>query len=254
MSKEIALSLSDLIFSGGREPRPRPPQGHLFAVVALGYALARDGSPSQALELRVRAAVSEWERANGDGRRSDTKLVFSGGHPGGGLRERSEAAAMRDLALELLLPDEAERRTGPSSSWLLEEGSTSTWENAVESLRLLTLLLSEREEEEEEKEEEEGKEIVSVSIITSPFHQRRAMATFRCAASKAKAEREKKIEREEKEETHPRLSFAFSAAPSPRPPPSGPTERVERAFEAVREVAAIGWYGVRGRLCGGGGG
>ena len=257
------LSASALI--GGEEP-PRPLA--IDAVVVLGYALSRDGSPSAALEHRVRGAVREWERAEeqsreeeGRRRRKRVKLVFSGGHPGGGVRSRSEAAVMRSLASELLLlPSEGKRITAPAEDWLLEEASTSTWENAVESLEILSHSSSlssssseGEEKEEKEEEEEEEKEALSVSIATSPFHQRRALATFRCAAARRR-ERGEKEERGEGRRGSPRAApaFSFSVAVSPRPPPAGPLERCERALEAAREVAAICWYWARGRLCGGG--
>ena len=135
------LSSSDLGSSSSGEgsnallrPQPRP----IDAVVVLGYALARDGSPSQALEHRVRGAVREWERAcRKEGKKEEgIKLVFSGGHPGGGVRSRSEAAVMWGLASELLLPPISEELK--TAKWILEEKSTSTWENAVESLELLS--------------------------------------------------------------------------------------------------------------------
>ena len=268
---------------GGGDPRPRT--SAVDAVVVLGYALARDGTPSAALEHRVRAAVREWERASREGEGRGAKLLFSGGHPGGGVRSRSEAAVMAAVASELplLLPVSQGQK---EADWLLEEASTSTWENAVESLELLSRSLkipsssgaegeeeegNEREEEEEEPREKRRRPVVlSVSIATSPFHQRRALATFRCAAARR---RERMSEKEEEEEEGKRargeksgpssraaaaaaapaaLAFSFSVADSPRPPPRGPLERVERAYEAAREVAAIGWYRARGRLCGGG--
>ena len=198
-------------FGGEPQPRRRPP---LDAVVVLGYALARDGSPSAALEHRVRSAVREWDRASREeeederksGRRRGVKLVFSGGHPGGGVRTRSEAAVMRSLASELLLqPSEEERRIGgkggerntfSEEDWLLEEASTSTWENAVESLELLSRSFSSSPSSSSDEREGEGRgegeqpkdrrpaALLSVSIATSPFHQRRALATDQCAAAR----------------------------------------------------------------------
>lgn len=247
---------------------PQPPR-LVDAVVVLGYALERDGTLSPALEHRVRSAVREWERAvKGDrarGKRRRTKLIFSGGHPGGGVRRRSEAAVMGDLALRLLSyeqigEDEKEERDRDlSSDWLLEEGSTSTWENAVESTGILSSLLLENEEggeEEEKKGRQEargkGKGLIafSVSVATSPFHQRRALATFRCAAS-GRQRRKKKGGGGggAAAKKGSRALFSFFAAASPRPPPASALERFERAFEAAREVAALGWYWARGRLC-----
>lgn len=248
------------------------------AVVVLGYALNRDGTPTVALAHRVRAAVREWERAcksDDDGNDIDVPfLVFSGGHPGGGVGargNRSEAEAMRSLALSEIRgrgqkggrgKEEEEMITYPPPfSWVLEEASTSTWENAAESLHLLQQLLLEKQERQgrrgREKEKGEAKRPpLSISIATSPFHQRRALATFRCAASALEREEKKKIKttRDKKGddddgENDAAARFTFSAAPSPRPPPSSPAQRAERAFEAAREVAAIAWYAARGRLC-----
>ena len=272
----LALGEGDAAAAGGG-PRPRP----VDAVVVLGYVLARDGTPSAALEHRVRSAVREWERASrgseegeeregGGGNRA--KLVFSGGHPGSGLRgPRSEAAAMAGLASELLmLPSRPPPLLGGrKADWILEEASTSTWENAVESLELLSraFVLSsssseggggggeevERKERGEEGLREKRRRVLSVSIATSPFHQRRALATFRCAAARRR-EREEEGGAAGKRGLRAAapLAFSCSVAASPRPPPRGPPERFERAFEAAREVAAICWYRARGRLCGGG--
>ena len=284
-----ALSCSSSASSSqpGGEPRPRP----LEAVVVLGYALARDGSPSAALEHRVRSAVREWGRASREreeveGEGGHVKLVFSGGHPGSGVRTRSEAAVMRSLASGLLLSSEgrlravgggggggADEREGaapPAGDWLLEEASTSTWENAVESLELLSRSppspssscsssssssspspssSSEKDGEGRGGPRERRRPVLSVSIATSPFHQRRALATFRCAAAR-RGEREEEERDKDARKRAPAFSFSVAPLASPRPPPAGPLERFERAFEAAREVAAIGWYWARGRLCG----
>ena len=142
----LALGEGDAAAAGGVGPRPRP----VDAVVVLGYVLARDGTPSAALEHRVRSAVREWERASRESEEGEereggggtrAKLVFSGGHPGSGQRgPRSEAAAMAGLASELLmLPSRPPPLLGGrKADWILEEASTSTWENAVESLELLS--------------------------------------------------------------------------------------------------------------------
>lgn len=236
---------------------PRPPRPRVDSVVVLGYALNRDGSPSPALEHRVRSAVREWERASSEGedgargkgkggRRRRAKLVFSGGHPGGGVRRRSEAAVMRDLAQRLLSEEQGGGERDISSDWLLEESSTSTWENAVESLRILSDVLP---EEEGEGEGEGCTAAFSVSVATSPFHQRRALAVFQCAAAARRRRRTKTGGEGNDRGGEAEVLFSISAAASPRPPPANAPERFGRAFEAAREVAAIAWYWARGRLC-----
>ena len=272
----LALGKGDAAAAGGVGPRPRP----VDAVVVLGYVLARDGTPSAALEHRVRSAVREWERASRESEEGEereggggtrAKLVFSGGHPGSGQRgPRSEAAAMAGLASELLmLPSRPPPLLGGrKADWILEEASTSTWENAVESLELLSraFVLSssssegggggeevEGKEREEEGLREKRRRVLSVSIATSPFHQRRALATFRCAAARRRErEEEGGAARKRGLRAAAPVAFSFSVAASPRPPPRGPPERFERALEAAREVAAICWYWARGKLCGGG--
>lgn len=59
------------------------------------------------------------------------RLVFSGGHPGGGVRVRSEAAAMAAYAASQMPEPQKE------GMWILEEASTSTRENAIYSFKLL---------------------------------------------------------------------------------------------------------------------
>ena len=102
------------------------------AGVVLGYALQRDGTPTPTLAQRVVTAVRLYDSEAAE------HLVFSGGHPGeacclsalsrthawqsscwcltgGGLRNRSEAAVMEDLALQLTTTTKANRRSVMSS-------------------------------------------------------------------------------------------------------------------------------------------
>jgi uncharacterized SAM-binding protein YcdF (DUF218 family) len=107
---------------------------HADAIVVLGAALRPDGTPGEPLLRRIRHGI-ELFKAGGAPR-----LVLCGG--GGRGSGRSEAAAMRDIALAAGVPAEA---------MLLDERSTSTYENAVETAALLrthglrtVLLVSER--------------------------------------------------------------------------------------------------------------
>lgn len=86
-------------------------------------------------------------------------LVFSGGIPPGG-PQHSEAAAMREYA---------HRCHGLHGAWrvLLEDGSHTTRENALYSLRMLS---------------EEGLAVSSLAVVTNLFHARRACGVFRRAA------------------------------------------------------------------------
>merc|ERR1712130_769025 len=84
-------------------------------------------------------------------------LVFSGGHPGGGIRGQSEAAAMETYAKEITSRFQPER-------WIIEDQSTSTRENALFSLRIA--------------EDHQWKDVV---VATNPFHQLRSRWVFQCA-------------------------------------------------------------------------
>ena len=59
------------------------------------------------------------------------QLLFTGGHPGGGLRTRSEAAAMLEYAQQIT------QGGLPSSAVILEEASTSTRTNALLSIPIM---------------------------------------------------------------------------------------------------------------------
>lgn len=186
-----------------------PPAGRVSAVVTLGYALDRAGRPSPALVARVADGVAAWRAVASDG----AALVFSGGAPSAERRRRaprSEAAIMAETAAGV---------TPRDTAWILEEASTSTWENAVFSVRLLT---------ERGALPRAGGALV---VATSPFHGARSLATFRCALKRAG------------------VHATVALAPAHRAPPAAPGERAERAWEAAREVAALAWYRVRGRLC-----
>lgn len=157
-------------------------------------------------------------------------IIFSGGHPGGGVRVRSEAAAMAAYG-EQLLPrregeEEGKARPQPSS-WLLEEDSTSTRTNAVFSLRIAA-----------------ARGWRGVAVATNPFHQLRALLTFRCAAQQQAAV-----------SGTPPLEVVLARVP-PETAGRGYAGRAGRAlgalwmnYDIAREVAALAWYWLRGWLC-----
>ena len=125
--------------------------------VVLGYALEKDGTPTAALRDRVRLGVRLLEKG------AVRRLVFSGGHPGGGLRgNKSEAEIMEAFATKIIAAG------GDAGRFLLEEASTSTRENALFTEKLVS--------------KEEGAS--AVVVITSPFHQLRAGLVFSKVFSK----------------------------------------------------------------------
>lgn len=193
---------------GGR----RPPA----TAVVLGYCLSPDGAAGPGLAARARAGADLF--ASG----AAQALIFSGGHPGGGLRGgRSEAAVAAGVGAAHL------GLAAPPPAWRLEEASTSTWENALFSLRMLA--------------GGGGGGDQRVIVVTSPFHLGRAARTFaRAAAVVAVAAAA--------DETSPPPSFTLFAHAPPVDRPTTPAERATATYEAVREVAALVWYWVRGRL------
>ena len=151
----LATRMAEKWLAVGSPPASPGPEKDTVAVV-LGYALERDGTPSPELRDRVKQGVSLFVR--GDARR----VVFSGGHPGGGLRgNKSEAEVMAEYATGLLGSEEKER-------WLLEDESTSTRTNAIFTIQKLWALPP-------------PPRPLVVYIVTSPFHQRRSLLVFRQA-------------------------------------------------------------------------
>jgi hypothetical protein len=184
------------------------------AAVVLGYVLSADGSASPALAARAQAGADLYDSG------AVSTLIFSGGHPGGGLRGgRSEAAAAAAAAAaHLRLPSQP-------PAWRLEEASTSTWENALFSLRML-------------KEDDTLPPPSSVIVVTSPFHAGRAARTFAAAAARVFSG---------DDDAARRLPTILSHSP-PLARPASPADRAAAAYEAVREIAALVLYWVRGRL------
>ena len=108
-----AFPLAQMFFFGTTDYRRRAD-----AIVVFGARAYRDGRPSDALADRVRTACRLYHEGLSD------KLVFSGGPGDGGVHETQ---AMRRLALELGVPDQA---------ILLDEGGVNTRATVVNTRRL----------------------------------------------------------------------------------------------------------------------
>jgi uncharacterized SAM-binding protein YcdF (DUF218 family) len=133
-------------------------------IIVLGYALFKNGTPTEPLKGRVEAA----SRLLKEGKAK--RIILSGSHtcPKEGLRCDSEANAMLIHASKIL---GVNVEALDSRTWWKEEKSTSTRENAVYSLGLI---------------EERGLGTsLSILIVTSPFHQLRSLWTFEKAAREA---------------------------------------------------------------------
>ncbi|GFR47289.1 hypothetical protein Agub_g8976 [Astrephomene gubernaculifera] len=154
---------------------PLPEDAVADVAIVLGYALFRDGSPTQPLKGRVAAGVDLLLRGRA------RHLLFSGAHPGGVVARRSEANVMRELAEELFMTNNQTNRnrhrtdcTDPDDDdgnveWKKvqdrlyeEDASTSTYENALFSLDICR---------------QHG--WTTLLVVTSPFHQVRSELVFR---------------------------------------------------------------------------
>jgi uncharacterized SAM-binding protein YcdF (DUF218 family) len=204
-------------------------------VVVLGYALKRDGEPTEVLQHRVRSGLRLWKqlwRSRAAPRQVQSLdntgsvavvpqdflragfhhtpvLVFSGGHPGGReRRNKSEAEQMKDHALRLLThDDEAKMRDIANDKWVLETLSTSTRENALFSLGKIKAMACDDENAGRRRQAKTQR----VAIVTSKFHQFRSLLTFENAwrdivEGTGAAE-------EEKENNTCRLEFLVSRVP-----------------------------------------
>lgn len=185
------------------------PGDEIDVLTVLGYTLHRDGSLSPQLQARVATAKEIWEKGIVDW------VVFSGGHPGGGIRGTSEAMAMASWA-----HDSRSNPSGPPPGrWLLEDQSTSTRENAVLSLKML---------------QDQGVQLEILAIATNPFHQLRSYLTFQCAA-------------EQLNTTIQEVTLAYVK------PSMGPVGMIDQMWlqlvEPIRELAALLYYYYMGYLC-----
>lgn len=183
------------------------PHHGVAAIVVLGYSVDHTrGLPSEVVKSRVRHAFLLWSQLR---HRRRPVVVFSGGS-GNGIPAHlpTEADVMAAYFARLV----AESGSPRAKRVLLERNSTSTRLNAVYSLRLVPCTPG-----------------TAIVLVTSTFHQARALLTFR------EALREK------------RTSVAggcevWSHCTPPAVRESGPTE-----FDFWREVAAFALYKVRGR-------
>ncbi|KAK9816653.1 hypothetical protein WJX72_003312 [[Myrmecia] bisecta] len=197
--------------SAGHTRQALPPDVKVSTGVVLGYALQRDGTPTATLRQRVEVGTRLFEKGN------ISSLIFSGGHPGDGLRSISEAEAMQQYALSLM------RRTSVPDRWFLESESTSTHENAVFSLHIMA-----------------AHGLRSVAVVTSRFHQLRSQLTFECAA------------RQEDAATRPTAIYMAEAPPDQDRQGGFLGEALAELLRQVdfyRELAALMWYWFRGWLC-----
>ncbi|KAI8473414.1 MAG: DUF218 domain-containing protein [Monoraphidium minutum] len=170
-----------------------PPGGGGAADVAvvLGYALHANGSCTRPLQSRVEVAVDLYRRGR------VRHLIFSGAHPGGGLRNTSEADAMEAYAVALL------GAPPPPGRWLREAASTSTRTNALFSLELIrqqggggssgggggggaaSEAAAAAEAEGGGSSGGGGGAWHSIVLVTNPFHQARSYRVFRRAMADA---------------------------------------------------------------------
>ena len=125
-----------------------PPAGEYDAIVVAGCKVFADGTLTNSLARRTELAVSLWRE------RRAPRVVFTGGVGASGPSESSAAAR---YATHLGLPNDA---------ILIEEASTSTWENAVHAAAVL--------------ERDLGREArgLRVIVVTDRYHVIRARRVF----------------------------------------------------------------------------
>jgi uncharacterized SAM-binding protein YcdF (DUF218 family) len=115
------------------------------AIVVLGARVRSDGTPSAALERRVRLAIALYRAGWAP------LLVLSGG----GRQKVSEAEVMQRLALDAGVP---------AAALLMEPRSRTTLENATEAAKLLAACTP-----------------ATVVLVTDGYHALRARLLFRMA-------------------------------------------------------------------------
>ncbi len=134
------MACMNLITCGGQTDWDRAEQAD-YAVV-LGAAVREDGTASRIMRTRLQAAMTFLER------NETAFVILSGGQ--GGDEPISEAQCMYETLLEM---------GAPADRLLLEDKSSTTWENLQNSKEIL---------------ETRGGTDRPVALITSEFHQRRA--------------------------------------------------------------------------------
>lgn len=203
--------LHNLLADNERHPLPQRTQC-AFGVV-LGYALHRNGTCTRPLKGRVEVGVNAFEQGDA------ALLIFSGAHPGAAPRNVSEANAMLSYAQTLV------QEPVPEGRWLLEEASTSTRTNAWFSLDIIAAA---------QQQQQQQQDTPALLIVTSPFHQLRSYYTFRRAAEQKG------------------LSIQLYTAKAPFAGHCGYghwlLDGLMDQVDFWRELAALGYYGVRGWL------
>ncbi|KAK9864362.1 hypothetical protein WJX84_010489 [Apatococcus fuscideae] len=214
-----ALSVNRLK-SWTTKARPLPAGQVVMAGIVLGYRLQRDGTPSKTLEERVDMGLHLFDQG------LSKWLVFSGGLPRG--QNVTEAEAMKQYALQA-----TSHRPGVER-WKLERRSRSTRENALFSLEIAA-----------------GSRWQSVAVVTSPFHQLRAGLTFACAAKQSLPESSRPeiwVYQEAAGSSQDRET-AVNRLPGLWWLPQRLLEESAAAWDFYRELAALGYYWLRGWMC-----
>ncbi|PNW80618.1 hypothetical protein CHLRE_07g325101v5 [Chlamydomonas reinhardtii] len=163
-------------------------------------------------------------------------LLFSGAHPGGVVMKRSEANVMRECAEGVLRDSRAgggAQGLLAAQRWFEEDQSTSTWENAVFSLRICR-----------------QKGWRSVAVVTSPFHQIRSEMVFRRLLRDAEAASAEEAASVANGEPPPPIKL-YMATASYTPHVgwyAAPLDRLVDAWDWAREVAALVYYAAQDRL------
>lgn len=129
---------------GSREPPPGP----YDAIIVAGCRVLPDGRPSVALARRVDRAIELWRAGLAP------RVVFTGGLGDVGPSEASSAARY------------AEGRGLVAGTALLEEQSTSTWENARFAADMLERTLG------------RDRSAIGVVVVTDRYHVVRAKRVF----------------------------------------------------------------------------
>lgn len=183
-SSSLTARMHNLLACSKSHPIPTGEKPRV--AVVLGYVLHTNGSCTRPLQSRVEVALDLYKQGHVQ------HLLFSGAHPGGGVRNSSEANAMSEYALQLLGGEV------PPGRWWLEEQSTSTRTNAVFSLAMIKqkqeLHLQQLRAAEEGaqtmpadpnlgsallgEEGSTGNPWGSIVLVTNPFHQLRSYWTL----------------------------------------------------------------------------
>ncbi|PNH11121.1 hypothetical protein TSOC_002081, partial [Tetrabaena socialis] len=194
------------------EPPSEPPARHRPSCLRSGFMCCRRCSVTKACRRALDEPLQGRAR----------HLIFSGAHPGGVVTRHTEANVMREYAEGL----SGQRAIAPGS-WLEEDASTSTYENALFSLELVR-----------------QQRWTSVLLVTSPFHQIRSQLVFQKLAAAAAA-----AHAGSEGWWQPTKVYVARTAFVPH---AGhfwwPLDRLVDWWDFVREVAALVYYLGRARL------